>query len=69
MSNEVFYPMTRYEALSHDLALFGLLEDVEQECVAHYIECPSVDECDYDGIDETKCTACKIKWLKGEWEE
>lgn len=51
----------------------GLMEindDEVAEMVADAISCPSSQECDYDGgRDHTVCIACKIKWLRSEYEE
>lgn len=60
--------MKRYEVLGKALTEFEQMEYQEQDTVADYINCPSVDECEYDGNDNSCCTDCKIKWLRGEWE-
>lgn len=44
-------------------------DDYIAESVADYIICPSSDDCTYDGgKDHSPCIACKVKWLRGEWE-
>lgn len=59
--------MTTAEALANGLQEIN--EDYIAESVADYINCPSSSECAYDGSkDHTPCTACKVKWLRSEWE-
>lgn len=59
--------MTNAEVLAHDLS--HAEEDEEFECLVDFIECPSSDDCEYDGSDRTPCRDCKIKWLRSEWED
>lgn len=59
--------MKNFEVLKHDLENFEHLEDFQQESLADYIACPSVDDCKYDGWDNSICTKCKVEWLNDEW--
>ena len=46
-------------------ALQNVDNDEVAESVASYINCPSSDECGYQGgSDDSPCIACKIKWLR-----
>ena len=46
-------------------ALQNVDDDEVAESVASYINCPSSDECSYQGgSDDSPCIACKIKWLR-----
>lgn len=46
-------------------ALRNVDDDEIAESVASYINCPSSDECGYQGgSDDSPCIACKIKWLR-----
>ena len=36
--------------------------------VADYINCPSSDDCTYDGRDSSPCTDCKIRWLRSDFD-
>lgn len=59
--------MTNAEALIQGLQEINDDEIAEQ--VADYINCPSSDDCTYNGgKDHTPCTACKVKWLRDAWE-
>ena len=42
------------------------VDDVEvAELVTSYINCPSSDDCGYQGgSDQSPCIACKMKWLR-----
>lgn len=60
--------LTNAEVLCAALKDFQLQEDVAQESVAAYIACPSSEECAYDGVDNTCCIACKVKWLLSRWD-
>lgn len=62
--------MSNAEVIAKDL-LTAIKEEDEEllECVAEYINCPSEDDCKYDGgSDHTPCIECKKKWLKKEFE-
>lgn len=59
--------MTNAEVLIHDLQMIDNDEAVES--VADYINCPSSDDCKFDGKDHTPCVACKVRWLKAKWED
>ena len=61
--------MKNYEVLAEELTDYMYLEDFQKEYVAEYISCPSVDECKYDGEDNSCCIECKMKWLESEWEQ
>lgn len=57
--------MTNAEALSD-----GLQKIYDYEvavCVVDYINCPSSDDCTYDGRDNSPCDECKLKWLESEF--
>jgi hypothetical protein len=41
--------------------------DYDAESIAYYINCPSSEDCTYDGNDNTPCCDCKIKWLRSNW--
>lgn len=56
--------MTNSDALIISLA--EIHEDHIAEGVAHYINCPSSEDCTYDGRDSTPCVECKVKWLRSE---
>lgn len=43
--------MKVYEVLAKDLSCFGEIEEFEQEIIADYINCPSSEDCKYDGAD------------------
>lgn len=59
--------MTNAEALIQGLKEVD--DDDIAESVADYISCPSSSGCTYDGgKDHSPCIACKVKWLRGEWE-
>lgn len=58
--------MINAEVLSHDLQNIDV-EEIAQS-VVDYIACPSSDDCTFDGNDTTPCTACKITWLRSEFE-
>lgn len=60
--------LKNWEVLKHDLERFEFLEDFQQEDLADYIACPSSDDCGYDGIDNSCCAACKVRWLNSKWE-
>ena len=60
--------MKRFQVISEELMNFDLLEDFQQSCVADYINCPSVTDCEYDGKNREVCDDCKVKWLLEEWE-
>jgi len=53
-------------------ALIQGLQEVEDDevvvFVADYINCPSSDDCKYDGKDNSPCCDCKVKWLRGNFE-
>lgn len=36
--------------------------------IADYIACPSMAGCEYDGVDDSCCAPCKVKWLLSNWE-
>ena len=60
--------MKVYKALANDLLKFEGLEDFEKQIIADYIDCPSSEDCKYDGgNDHSCCTECKIKYLESEW--
>lgn len=45
-------------------------DDEVAEMVTEAINCPSSLECAYDGgHDQTVCIACKVKWLRSEYED
>lgn len=59
--------MTNAESLIQGLQEIDEYEIAEQ--VADYINCPSSDDCTYDGgKDHSPCISCKVKWLRDEWE-
>ena len=60
--------LENWEVIKHDLDHFDFLEDFQQEALADYFACPSSDDCKYDGVDNSVCTECKVKWLKSNWE-
>lgn len=60
--------LTNAQVLYESLKNFHLQEDFVQEGVADYIACPSSDDCEYDGVDNSCCAACKVRWLLSEWE-
>lgn len=60
--------LTNAEVLANGLKDFDLQEDFIQEQIADYINCPSVEPCDYDGVDSRCCTLCKVSWLLRKWE-
>ena len=46
-------------------ALQNIDDDEVAESVVSYIDCPSSDDCDYQGgSDHSPCIACKTKWLR-----
>lgn len=46
-------------------ALQNVDDDEVAESVASYINCPSSDDCDYQGgSDHSPCIVCKTKWLR-----
>jgi len=46
-------------------ALQNVDDDEVAESVASYIDCPSSDDCGYQGgSDYSPCIACKTKWLR-----
>lgn len=46
-------------------ALQNVDDDEIAESVASYINCPSSDDCGYQGgSDHSPCIACKTKWLR-----
>ena len=59
--------MTNAEAIIQ--ALKNIEDDEIAESVAEYINCPSCDDCTYQGGDNSMCTECKITWLRGKWED
>lgn len=62
--------MTNAEVIAEGLKDFAALEDCVQEIIADYIDCPSVENCAWDGESKHKdvCTECKVKWLMQEWD-
>ena len=60
--------LKNWEVLREDLKNFDHLEDFQQEQLADYIACPSSDDCQYDGVDNSCCTGCKVRWLNSKWE-
>ena len=61
--------LTNAEVLADGLKNFDLQEDFIREGVADYIACPSVEPCNYDGLDNSCCTPCKVNWLLSRWED
>lgn len=46
-------------------ALQNVDDDEVAELVTSYINCPSSDDCGYQGgSDQSPCIACKMKWLR-----
>ena len=62
--------MKNAEVIANDL-LRAIKEDDDEimKFVCDYIACPSEKDCAYDGgRDHTPCFACKVNWLKKEFE-
>ena len=61
---------TNAQVLAQGLGEFDGLDYEVQETIADYIECPSSNDCEWDGKAEHSyiCTECKIRWLNQEWE-
>lgn len=45
------------------------IEDFSESGIEMYIDCPSASDCTYDGIDDSPCVECKLRWLEEEWRE
>lgn len=52
-------------------AIIQSLQEIDDEevamSVADYINCPSSNDCTYDGKDSSPCCDCKIKWLRSKF--
>lgn len=68
VSCKVEKPLTNAQVLCESLKDFDKQESFIQENIADYIACPSVADCKYDGIDDSCCAPCKVKWLLSKWE-